>query len=148
MHAWLICTFCCKNDAEICTIYIVWSRNASMTKKKDIINGQFHCVQNTATYTCKTCNTNSKIIAQSQYVLFTAAVWSFHCRCSFSYHHPPHLESPLDETSSHEHHHHHMVQVWENTRLMFSYTVVMSWLKRKQVVFSSGLVNQRTQPQL
>ena len=49
---------------------IVWSRMQHDKK----YNGQFHCVQNTAIYTpSKTlCNTNSKIIAQSQRV---------HCCC-------------------------------------------------------------------
>ena len=47
------------------------------------------------------------IILAAATIQFTVAVQSFHCRHSFSYHHP-HLESPLDETFSHDPHHHKM----------------------------------------
>ena len=52
----------------------------------------------------------TKHIQHLHTVIILAAYTTVHCCCtefpSFSYHHP-HLESPLDETSSHDPHHRH-----------------------------------------
>ena len=76
---------------------------------------------------------------------FTVAVWSSHCRYSFSYHHRP-PESPPDETSSHDPHHHH--KTWAHCYVLELCRVLgMRRYNRETFVFTDLYLHQELQCQ-
>ena len=76
---------------------------------------------------------------------FTVAVWSSHCRYSFSYHHRP-PESPPDETSSHDPLHHHKTWAYHYV-LELCRVLGMRRYNRETFVFTDLYLHQELQCQ-